>query len=176
MRREYPYIFIDEYQDLNFGQYALVKILCKNNHIVVIGDPDQSIYGFRGSDNKYFKRFADDFPDCEKIILNRNYRSTQTILDASFQMIAKKSENNKRANREELKIYSDIADNKKLIIRETATENAEAVTIGRMVEKLVGGTSFLSLLPDASRDLCPLQETVKILILLKRSVDCFMLP
>jgi len=150
VRGQYPYFFIDEYQDLNFGQYELVKLLCNNNHIVVIGDPDQSIYGFRGSDNKYFKSFADDFPGCEKIRLNQNYRSTQTILDASFQMIAKKSETYERSNRERpnkgiSKVYSDIKDKKKLIIRETATEYAEAVAIGKMIEKFVGGTSFFSM-------------------------------
>ncbi|MDA3787420.1 MAG: ATP-dependent helicase [Desulfobacula sp.] len=142
---KYQYVFIDEYQDLNFGQYELVKLLSNSNHIVVIGDPDQSIYGFRGSDNKYFKSFADDFPDCEKIILNKNYRSTQTIVDASFQMIAKKNENKERSNKEISKVYSDIKDKKKLIIKETSTEYAEAVAIGKMIEKLVGGTSFFSM-------------------------------
>ncbi|MEN8212328.1 MAG: UvrD-helicase domain-containing protein, partial [Thermodesulfobacteriota bacterium] len=150
VREKYLYVFIDEYQDLNFGQYELVKLLCHDNHIVVIGDPDQSIYGFRGSDNKYFKNFADDFPGCEKIRLNQNYRSTQTILDASFQMIAKKSEIYVRSNREKVneeisKIYSDIKDKKKLIIREAATEYSEAVAIGKMIEKFVGGTSFFSM-------------------------------
>jgi len=165
VRGKYLYIFIDEYQDLNFGQYELVKLLYNSNHIVVIGDPDQSIYGFRGSDNRYFKRFADDFPDCEKIVLNKNYRSTQTILDASFQMIEKKIKTReeltkKRSNKEEStkeiskkkrfdqkvsKVYSDIKNIKKLIIKETATEYAEAVAIGKMIEKLVGGTSFFSM-------------------------------
>ncbi|MDM8538369.1 UvrD-helicase domain-containing protein, partial [Desulfobacterales bacterium HSG17] len=136
---KYLYVFIDEYQDLNFGQYELVKLICHNNHIVVIGDPDQSIYGFRGSDNKYFKSFADDFPGCEKIVLNQNYRSTQTILDASFQMMTKKSD------KKTSQVYSDIKGRKKLIIREAATEYAEAVAIGKMIEKFVGGTSFFSM-------------------------------
>jgi len=60
--KSYQHIFIDEYQDLNSGQYELTKLISKGNNIVVIGDPDQSIYGFRGSDNKYFKLFSDDFP------------------------------------------------------------------------------------------------------------------
>ncbi|MBU8848226.1 MAG: ATP-dependent helicase, partial [Desulfobacterales bacterium] len=140
IRKRYHYIFIDEYQDLNFGQYELAKLISKDNHIVVIGDPDQSIYGFRGSDNKYFKRFALDFPGCEKIILTKNYRSTQTILDASFQMISKSLE-----NEEKFRIFSDAGSAKKLIIKETATEYAEAVAIGKMIEKFVGGTSFFSM-------------------------------
>ncbi|MBC2703929.1 UvrD-helicase domain-containing protein [Desulfobacula sp.] len=140
VQKTYHYIFIDEYQDLNFGQYELAKLISKDNHIVVIGDPDQSIYGFRGSDNKYFKRFALDFPGCEKIILTKNYRSSRTILDASFQMISKSLE-----NEEKLKVFSDAESTKKLIIKETASERAEAVAIGKMIEKLVGGTSFFSM-------------------------------
>jgi len=140
VRKTYRYIFIDEYQDLNFGQYELAKLISQGNHIVVIGDPDQSIYGFRGSDNKYFKRFDHDFSGCEKIVLSKNYRSTQTILDASFQMISKSLE-----NEEKFKVFSDVRSSKKLMIKETATEYAEAVAIGKMIEKLVGGTSFFSM-------------------------------
>lgn len=140
VQKRYQYIFIDEYQDLNFGQYELAKLISQDNYIVVIGDPDQSIYGFRGSDNKYFKRFAHDRPGCEKIILTKNYRSTQTILDASFQMISKSLE-----NEEKFKVFSDAGTTKKLMIKETATEYAEAVAIGKMIEKFVGGTSFFSM-------------------------------
>ncbi|SDT87592.1 UvrD-helicase domain-containing protein [Desulfobacula phenolica] len=140
VRKQYQYIFIDEYQDLNFGQYVFVKLISQDNHIFVIGDPDQSIYGFRGSDNKYFKLFEDDFPGCEKILLTQNYRSTQTILDASFQMIS-----NSLDNEEKFKVFSDVESQKKLIIKETATERAEAVAIGKMIENLVGGTSFFSM-------------------------------
>jgi DNA helicase II / ATP-dependent DNA helicase PcrA len=140
VRRRYRYLFIDEYQDLNYGQYELVKLLSRENHIVVIGDPDQSIYGFRGSDNIYFKRFELDFPGCEKIILTQNYRSAQTILDASFQVICKSSEND-----EKIRIFSDMRTSKKLIIKETASEQAEAAAIGKMIETLVGGTSFFSM-------------------------------
>ncbi len=136
----YRYIFIDEYQDLNYGQYELVRLLSRDNHMVVIGDPDQSIYGFRGSDNIYFKRFELDFPGCEKIILTQNYRSAQTILDASFQVISKSLEND-----ETIRVFSDIGTSKKLIIKETASELAEAVAIGKMIETLMGGTSFFSM-------------------------------
>ncbi len=140
VRKKYRYIFIDEYQDLNFGQYELTKMISQGNHIVVIGDPDQSIYGFRGSDNKYFNRFADDFLGCEKIVLTKNYRSTQTILDASFQMINKSLDKD-----DKLKIFSDVETTKKLIIKETAGEQSEVVAIGKMIEALVGGISFFSM-------------------------------
>jgi len=140
VRKQYRYIFIDEYQDLNFGQYEFVKMISQGNVIVVIGDPDQSIYGFRGSDNKYFNRFSDDFLGCEKIILTQNYRSTQTILDASFQMINKSMDKD-----EQSRIFSDVEGTKKLIIKETISEYAEATAIGKMIEKLVGGISFFSM-------------------------------
>jgi len=140
IRKKYRYIFIDEYQDLNYGQYELVKMISKGNHIVVIGDPDQSIYGFRGSDNKYFNRFARDFGGCEKIVLIKNYRSTQTILDASFQMIHRHVDRD-----EKLKVVSGFKGLRKLIVKETDSELSEAVAIGKMIEKLVGGISFFSM-------------------------------
>ncbi len=144
IRSTWPYLFIDEYQDLNFGQYVLSRLLAKGNQITVIGDPDQSIYGFRGSDNRFFDQFEADFPGCEKICLTQNYRSTQTILDASFQMISKQGD-----NAQESRIYSGIGGAAHLVIRPAVTEKAEAVTVGKMIEKLVGGTSFFSM--DAGR-------------------------
>ena len=140
VRRQFPYIFVDEYQDLNFGQYELVKWMSADAHITVIGDPDQSIYGFRGSDNRYFKQFAEDFPGCDQIRLVRNYRSDQVILDASFQVIRKSC-----GNDEPTRIYSDIHRRRKLIVKETLSEKEEAVVIGKMIEKWMGGTSFLSM-------------------------------
>lgn len=140
VRRRFRYIFIDEYQDLNYGQYELVRLLSEENHIVAIGDPDQSIYGFRGSDNIYFKRFENDFKGCEKIILTRNYRSAQTILDASFQVICRSE-----GERDNIRIFSEIGTQKKLLIKETASEQAEAFGIVKMIETLMGGTSFFSM-------------------------------
>ncbi|MFH2093465.1 MAG: UvrD-helicase domain-containing protein [Pseudomonadota bacterium] len=140
VQQQYQYIFVDEYQDLNFGQYELIKILAQTGNLVVIGDPDQSIYGFRGSDNRYFKDFSHDFPGCERVVLNQNYRSTQTILDASFQMISHAADAD-----ETVKIFATDKTFQKLIIKETASEYAEAVAIGKMIEQLVGGTSFFSM-------------------------------
>jgi DNA helicase-2/ATP-dependent DNA helicase PcrA len=140
VQTRFQHIFVDEYQDLNFGQYELVKVLAQKSSIVVIGDPDQSIYGFRGSDNKYFQRFAMDYPGCEQILLTQNYRSTQTILDASFQMISKAGEASSSQ-----KIFSNQSTAQKLIIKETASQTAEAVAVGKMIEKCLGGLSFFSM-------------------------------
>lgn len=139
-QNRFAHIFVDEYQDLNFGQYELVKLLAKKSHLLVIGDPDQSIYGFRGSDNAYFKRFAQDYPGCQEISLTENYRSTQTILDASYQMISKS-----RDRSSSLKIFSSVNTQQKLLIKETASQAAEAVAVGKMIEKLMGGLSFFSM-------------------------------
>ena len=135
-------MFVDEYQDINKAQYILIKLMAGDGkNLMVIGDPDQSIYGFRGSDNKYFNQFANDFPDSRLITLNKNYRSTQTILDASFQLITSSDKTSLKKQ-----IFSDITgDKEKIIIMETASDKAEAVAVGKMIEKLVGGTSFLSI-------------------------------
>nr|WP_319494326.1 UvrD-helicase domain-containing protein [uncultured Desulfobacter sp.] len=141
VRQQYQFIFVDEYQDLNLGQYQLVKLLAQHSHIFVIGDPDQSIYGFRGSDSRFFNRFERDFPGCEQIALRRNYRSTQTILDASFQVICTGSDE----DNEHRKIYTTLDGTQKICIHETAGESAEAVAVGKIIEKGVGGLSFLSM-------------------------------
>lgn len=148
VQQRFPYIFIDEYQDLNLGQYLLVKQLARQARIMVIGDPDQSIYGFRGSDNRYFRQFTDDYPGCEQIVLNRNYRSTQTILDASFQMISKSDGTDGSQQ-----IFSQIDGARRLIIKETASEAAEAVAVGKIIEAGIGGLSFFSMDARQSDDL-----------------------
>ncbi len=152
VRQHYKFIFVDEYQDLNLGQYRLVKLLAQHSHIFVIGDPDQSIYGFRGSDSRFFNRFAQDFPGCEQIRLRHNYRSTQTILDASFQVICAGDDQDNGAR----KIYASLDGTQKISINETASESAEAVAVGKIIEKGVGGLSFLSMDkgsgPDAGTD------------------------
>ncbi|MCK5836293.1 MAG: UvrD-helicase domain-containing protein, partial [Desulfobacula sp.] len=145
VQTRFQHIFVDEYQDVNLGQYELVKLFAQKSNVVVIGDPDQSIYGFRGSDNKYFKGFARDYPGCEQILLRQNYRSTQTILDASFQMISKSMETSGSQ-----KIFSNLNTAQKLIIKETASQTSEAVAVGKMIEKCLGGLSFFSM--DARSD------------------------
>ena len=141
LQKRFVHIFVDEYQDINKAQYVLIKLLAGNGKsLMIIGDPDQSIYGFRGSNNKYFNRFVDDFPNSKKIRLNKNYRSTQTILDASFQLIIGKDKAGSKKQ-----IFSNRNGGKeKIIIIETASDKAEAVAIGKMIEEFVGGTSSLS--------------------------------
>jgi uncharacterized protein (TIGR00375 family) len=143
-RHQFQHIFIDEYQDLNHGQYRIVQALAppksSNRNLCVIGDPDQSIYGFRGSDVGYFTRFVDDYPETDVIQLTRNYRSTATILKASFQIIQ-----DHRLYATETRTYSQIDGVKTIRILELGSAKAEALAIARVIAQLVGGTGFHSI-------------------------------
>ena len=142
-RNQFQHIFVDEYQDLNQAQYRILKALASGingvRNLCVIGDPDQSIYGFRGSDVTYFSRFIEDYPDAAVIELNRNYRSTTTILNASFQVIQ-----NHRHRTSDNRIYSDIDGVKTIGIIETASAKSEAQTVAGIIEQQLGGTGFHS--------------------------------
>ncbi|MET0593380.1 MAG: UvrD-helicase domain-containing protein, partial [Polyangiaceae bacterium] len=84
------YLFVDEYQDINAAQYRLVRLLAPGAaNLCVVGDPDQSIYGFRGSDPSYFDRFASDYPGAAVVTLTENYRSTQSIVRGATTVIEK---------------------------------------------------------------------------------------
>lgn len=91
LEREQDYldwILVDEYQDVNRLQYLLLRLLSrKKEQIMVVGDPDQSIYGWRGADMTMILNFEKDFPGAQTVILDQNYRSTGTILDASNALI-----------------------------------------------------------------------------------------
>jgi DNA helicase II / ATP-dependent DNA helicase PcrA len=88
LQLKYKYILVDEYQDTNFSQSYLLKLLSKKHqNIMVVGDDDQSIYGFRGAAISNILSFTRDFPGAVQIVLNNNYRSSQKILDASYKLI-----------------------------------------------------------------------------------------
>ncbi len=143
LKSRFTHIFVDEYQDINKSQYQLVKLLAGNGqNLCVIGDPDQSIYGFRGADNQYFKRFEHDYPNTEKIIFKRNYRSTETILKASFQLISNKKGD---PNFIQDKLFSGIEGEQHINIVQAASEESQAVMVGKTVERLVGGISMFSM-------------------------------
>ena len=143
-RKKFQHIFVDEYQDLNQAQYRIIRALAPEKNAVkdlcVIGDPDQAIYGFRGSDVKYFNRFISDYPDTGIIHLTRNYRSTKTILTASFQVI---NINNHQDS--DLRTYSRIDGAKTISILESSTDKKEAQTIAGIIEQQIGGTGYHSI-------------------------------
>jgi DNA helicase-2/ATP-dependent DNA helicase PcrA len=141
-RNRFQHVFVDEYQDLNYGQYRIIRSLVPTgsgeNSLCVIGDPDQSIYGFRGSDSRCFRKFLEDYPGAEVLHLTHNYRSTRAILSASFQVI-------NRDGIERSRTYSSIDGAKTVAILELANEHAEAESIARVIDDLVGGTGFHSI-------------------------------
>ncbi|VFQ46596.1 UvrD-helicase domain-containing protein [Desulfoluna butyratoxydans] len=135
LTRRFAHIFIDEYQDLNHAQYRLTQLLAPQGHaICVIGDPDQAIYGFRGSSAHYFHRFLSDQPDATRITLTQNYRSSKTILAASGSILGDKT-----------KVISDIDGARHITILPCRSGEEEAVAIGKQVEQLIGGIGFHSM-------------------------------
>lgn len=139
LRKNFPFIFVDEYQDINPAQHALLKILAgENGQVTAIGDPNQAIYGFRGSDSKLFAEFAGDFTGAKILSLSDNYRSTKNLISASTQVIAKGSAPHVP------ELVANIYTEGRLTVHESATEKAEAEFVVHQIEKLVGGTSMFS--------------------------------
>ncbi|MDO8592258.1 MAG: UvrD-helicase domain-containing protein [bacterium] len=103
-RRQFKYILVDEFQDTNRAQYELVKLLCApKNNLTVVGDDDQSVYKFRGASLSNILQFNKDFPKAEKIMLTKNYRSRQNILDLAYEFIKQNNPNRLEWQLENLK-------------------------------------------------------------------------
>ncbi|MBN1615587.1 MAG: UvrD-helicase domain-containing protein, partial [Deltaproteobacteria bacterium] len=138
VRGSLEHLFVDEFQDLNASQFDLVRILAESANIFAIGDPDQAIYGFRGSDPEFFFRFA-GMPGVEQVFLRRNYRCPAAIVEAASALIA----NNSRHSGLPL-----VAESKQLGAIElfsAPTPAAEAEFIVRRIEELMGGIEHFSI-------------------------------
>lgn len=134
-KERFQYVSVDEYQDIDENQYKLIRLLVPSNgNIFVIGDPNQAIYGFRGGDSKFFSNFKKDYPNTQIINLKNNYRSTNSIVDASNQMI----------NCFNIVSVFDKP-HEKITIHTAPTDKAEAEFIASTIEKLIGGHSFFSI-------------------------------
>ena len=139
VRSVYRFIFVDEYQDINDVQHELLKILVHDGvRITAIGDPNQAIYGFRGSDVRFFGMFEKTFPGAETVFLSENYRSASNLLTASGHVISAESSGSVPPPTAALHLEG------RLVIHEAATDLAEAEYIVHQIEKLVGGTSMFS--------------------------------
>lgn len=128
----YQYVLVDEFQDTNGAQYELTRLLVgPQRNIFVVGDPDQSIYRFRGADFRNLLRFREDYPDATVVNLNRNYRSTQTILDAANAVIAS------NPHRKPVDMVTDQGYGAKVQIFEAYDENEEAAFVVDTIASLV---------------------------------------
>ncbi|HEY3377107.1 MAG TPA: UvrD-helicase domain-containing protein [Armatimonadota bacterium] len=145
-QRRWPHVFVDEYQDVNSFQYLLMRLLCPpGSDLCVIGDPDQAIYGFRGADVRYFLRFARDYPEATQVALTRNYRSAQTIVRASAQVIAP-------ASLLQRELWSTQPGPERLTVTALPTPQAEAEYVVQTIESLLGGISHFSVDSGRSGD------------------------
>jgi DNA helicase-2/ATP-dependent DNA helicase PcrA len=125
-------VLVDEYQDTNHAQYRLLQLIAgEHRNILVVGDEDQSIYGFRGADIRNILEFNEDFPDATTIRLEQNYRSTQTILSVANAVI---SHNRGRMGKT---LWTEIGEGDPVKIRELDDEHAEARFVLGEVERLV---------------------------------------
>ena len=131
-QERYKYLLIDEYQDTNEAQYVFSKMLAaKYRNIFVVGDNDQAIYAFRGANFKNILNFEKDYPDCKTILLEENYRSTQTILNAANSVI----KHNKKRKDKNLWSNNDIGEKIKYI--KTDDEKSEGEFVTKEIKKLV---------------------------------------
>jgi DNA helicase II / ATP-dependent DNA helicase PcrA len=131
-RRAFKHVLVDEYQDTNRAQYRWLQLLCEEHrNLAVVGDDDQSVYAFRGADIRNILDFEDHFPDAHVVKLEQNYRSTQTILNASNAVIA----NNR--SRKPKTLWSDLGDGDPVHVRELDDEHAEARYVVSEIERLV---------------------------------------
>src|SRR5215468_6918290 len=124
--RQFRFVMVDEYQDTNRPQYLLIRRLAGGHrNLCVVGDPDQSIYKWRGADLKNILDFEHDFPEATIVKLERNYRSTQVILDAASAVISQ------NRNRKEKRLYTDITGGASILYYRAGDDLDEAEFISR---------------------------------------------
>lgn len=134
-QQRYQYIHVDEYQDTNHAQYQLVKLLASRfKNICVVGDADQSIYGWRGADMQNILDFEKDYPEAKVVLLEENYRSTKKILQAANDVI----QNNR--NRRDKKLWTQNADGEQIVYYRANDERDEAIFVASTIDNLVRET------------------------------------
>ena len=130
-QRKFHYIHVDEYQDTNHAQYTLVNLLAAGfRNLCVVGDADQSIYGWRGADMQNILDFEKDYPDAQTILLEQNYRSTQNILSAANQVIGH------NRNRKEKKLWTENDQGDKITYYRGDSERDEGRFIVSEIQRL----------------------------------------
>ncbi len=147
-RRRFRHVMVDEYQDTNHAQYVFVRELVGDENtdstvspseLCVVGDADQSIYAFRGATIRNIEEFERDFPNAETILLEQNYRSTQTILSAANAVIARNQ------NRRDKRLWTDSGDGELIVGYVADSDRDESLFIAKEIEDLtdysIGGSS-----------------------------------
>ncbi|MBI2100606.1 MAG: UvrD-helicase domain-containing protein [Candidatus Vogelbacteria bacterium] len=131
-RERWRYLLIDEYQDTNFIQYQLARLLAgPRQNICAVGDLDQAIYSWRGADCRHLRRFADDYPGATIITLEENYRSTKAILAAANQIISK------NLNRLAKTLFTNRPDGEKIDLAVAVDERQEAAAVAARLATLL---------------------------------------
>jgi DNA helicase-2/ATP-dependent DNA helicase PcrA len=139
-QRKWPYLLVDEFQDTNSVQYEMLRLLTgeptSQRNLFVVGDEDQSIYRFRGADYRNVQRFREDYPDHIEILLEQNYRSTQTILDVANALI---SQNRHRTPK---RLHTDNGQGVPVMVYEAYNEVEEAAFVADEIEKMLASKAF----------------------------------
>ena len=140
-QKAFRYVLVDEYQDTNHAQYRLLQLLAeKHRNVCAVGDPDQSIYAFRGADIRNILEFERDFGETKTVALEQNYRSTNTILQAANAVI----EHNRE--RKPKNLWSELGEGEPVRVLEVEDEHAEArfvaAEIAALVEEGFGGSEI----------------------------------
>lgn len=135
--QRFRHVLVDEFQDTNLVQYALVKHLAsQHKNIFCVGDPDQSIYAWRGADYRNVQRFEQDFPDAQVVLLEESYRSYQNILDTATSVI------DRGTNRHKKRLFSDRGAGEKIIFHEAYNDYDEASFVVDTIAQLVASKQF----------------------------------
>jgi len=144
-RQKYTWLLVDEYQDINLTQYELIQALLAEEtpNLCVIGDPDQAIYGFRGADVAFIRRFRQDYPQATLYRLKQSYRCSDTILRASGEVMQKKGA--------EAAALAGLEKGVKVKIVRQPTHKSEAEFVARTIEEMMGGLRFFSMDSSISR-------------------------
>ena len=130
-RRTFRHVLVDEYQDTNHAQYRLLRLLTsEHGNLMVVGDEDQSIYGFRHADIRNILDFERDFPEAEVVKLEQNYRSTQTILSAANAVVERNRE------RRPKQLWTEISGGEPVRLSELSDEHEEARWVAGEIERL----------------------------------------
>ena len=137
-QQRYQYIHVDEYQDTNHAQYQLVKLLASRfKNICVVGDADQSIYGWRGADMQNILDFEKDYPEAKVVLLEENYRSTKTILQAANDVI----KNNR--NRRPKNLWTQNTDGEDIVYYRANDEQDEALFVAKTIDELSSTSDYV---------------------------------